>query len=64
MVTRLLLMVFIGLAAFSLCGCKPADPPPDLLKPQRDTLNQAKQVEGQLQQQAQDQAKAIEDGQK
>ncbi|MBS0308166.1 MAG: hypothetical protein JSS58_04265, partial [Proteobacteria bacterium] len=33
-------------------GCKPADPPPDLVKTQRDALDKAKAVEGQLQRSA------------
>ena len=47
--------------AAAVSGCKPAGPPPDLLKTQRDALNIAKAVEGQLQQQADDQRKAIDD---
>jgi hypothetical protein len=52
---------FIGL---SLAGCKPADAPPDLLKTQRAALEKAKALEGQMQQQAQERMKAIDDVQK
>ena len=57
-----LLNVAIALTiAAAISGCKPAGPPPDLLKSQRDALNKAKAVEGQLQQQADEQRKAIDD---
>lgn len=46
-----------------LVGCHRSEPAVDLLKTQRDTLSQAKAVEGQLQQ-AQDRLKAAEDAQK
>jgi hypothetical protein len=55
--------IAVALIGFGLIACKPADPPPDLLKGQRDALNQAKAVEGQLQQ-AQDRMKAAEESQK
>ena len=47
--------------ATAISGCRPVDPPPDLLKTQRDALTKAKAVEGQLQQQAGEQRKAIDD---
>lgn len=47
--------------ATAISGCKPAGPPPDLLKTQRDALTKAKAVEGKLQQQADEQRKAIDD---
>ena len=47
--------------ATAISGCSPAGPPPDVLKTQRDALNKAKAVEGQLQQQADEQRKAIDD---
>ena len=47
--------------ATAISGCKPAGPPPNLLETQRDALNKAKAVEGQLQQQADEQRKAIDD---
>lgn len=46
-----------------LAGCHRSEPPGDLVKTQRDALNQAKAVEGQLQQ-TQDRLKATEDAQK
>jgi hypothetical protein len=55
--------IAVAVIGFGLMGCKPADPPPDLLKVQRDVLDQAKTVEGQLQQ-AQDRMKAAEESQK
>src|SRR5438034_10487687 len=54
----------IVVIAISVCGCKPADPPPDLIKTQRAAMNKAKAVEGQLQKQADEQMKAAEEAQK
>lgn len=42
-------------------GCQPAEPPPDIVKSQRDALNKAKAVEGQLQQQAQEHRQAADE---
>lgn len=53
-----------GLAGLSVGGCKPAGPPPDLVKTQREALDKAKTVEGQLLQQAEERKKAEEEGQK
>ena len=63
---RTLVIVLLGATmaltiATAISGCRPAGPPPDLLKTQRDALNNAKAVEGQLQQQADEQRKAIDD---
>ena len=41
-------------------GCQPAESPPDIIKSQRDALNKAKAVEGQLQQ-AQEQRQAADE---
>lgn len=42
-----------------LAGCQPASgPPPDLVKTQREAMNKAKGVEGQLQQRAEEERKA------
>jgi hypothetical protein len=52
---------FVGLciSGLLLAGCQPAsDPPPDLVKTQREALNKAKAVEGQLQQRAEEARKA------
>ena len=58
-------VVMIGLLALVVSGCQPSsDPPPDILKTQRDALNQAKALEGQVRQQAQDRMKAAEEAQK
>ncbi|MFC5474414.1 hypothetical protein [Paraherbaspirillum soli] len=57
----------LGLAlalTFALAGCKPAGPPPDILKTQRQALDKAKAVDGQVQKQAQEQMKTIDDEQK
>lgn len=54
----------IALLGVAMSGCKPADPPPDLVKTQREALNKAKAIEGQLQKQADEQRKAIDDAQK
>jgi hypothetical protein len=43
------------------CGCQPSEPPPDLAKTQRDTLNKAKAVEGVLQQQSQERKQAADE---
>jgi len=45
-------------------GCRPAEPPPDLVRSQREALNKAKAVAGQLQQQAQEQKQAADDAEK
>ena len=51
--------VAIGVLSLPLAGCQPSELPPDLVKTQREALNKAKSVEGQLQQ-AQDKQKAAE----
>ena len=57
-------MMAIALLGAAISGCKPAGPPPDLIKTQREALDKAKAVEGQLQKQADEQKKAIDDAQK
>jgi hypothetical protein len=47
-----------------LAACKPAESPPDLVKTQRDALDKSKTVEGQLQQQADEQRRAVENAEK
>jgi hypothetical protein len=56
----------VALAAFAvlLGGCQPSDPPPDLVKTQREALNKAKAVEGLLQQQAQESKQAADEAAK
>ncbi len=54
----------VGLFGLALSGCKPVQSPPDLIKTQRETLDKARALEGQLQQQAQDRLKAAEDVQR
>jgi len=51
-------------ALFVLAACKPSDPPPDIIKTQRDALNKSKAVEGQLQQHVDEQNKALENAEK
>lgn len=51
------------LAVVSVSGCKPTEPPVDIIKTQRDALNKAKAVEGQLKQ-TQERTKAAEEEQK
>jgi hypothetical protein len=56
--------IMLGLLGLSLSACKPSDPPPDLLKTQRQALDKAKALGGQMQQQADDRIKAGEQDQK
>ncbi|KAF3996645.1 hypothetical protein [Glaciimonas immobilis] len=52
------------LASLTLVACKPAASPGDILKPQRDALEQTKALDGQMQQQYKERQKAIDDQQK
>lgn len=54
--------IFLGIII--LAACQPHEAPPDLIKAQREGLNKAKAVEGQLQQQAEEQRRAIDDAEK
>lgn len=45
----------------TLAGCKPEAPPSDLLETQTEALERAKAVDGQLQKQAEEQKKLIEE---
>lgn len=54
-------VVFFGIA---LAGCQPHGAPPDLVKTQREGLNEAKALEAQMQQQAEAQSRAIDEAQK
>jgi ABC-type uncharacterized transport system auxiliary subunit len=58
------LLAVIASMLVILAACKPAEPPPDLIKTQRDALDKSKSVEGQLQQQANEQRKAVESAEK
>ncbi|MBC7499631.1 MAG: hypothetical protein H7315_03915 [Herminiimonas sp.] len=42
--------MFAMAAAWMFAACTPAEPPPDIVKTQREALNRAKAVEGVLQQ--------------
>jgi hypothetical protein len=57
---------FIAVAsiAAACAACKPAGPPPDLMKTQREALDKAKDVNRQVLQQAEEQKKAVEDATK
>lgn len=58
-------LAFIIVPVFlALSTCKPQGPPPDVLKTQREALEKVKAVEGQLQQQAEEQKKVIDDAQR
>jgi hypothetical protein len=57
-------IVAVGLLGCGLAGCQPNDPPPDIVKTQRDALNKAKAVDDQVMKQAEEQKKAIDDAQK
>lgn len=49
---RRCLIVFLALAAVSGCDSKSSNPPPDLVKSQREAMDKAKGVEQTLQQSA------------
>jgi hypothetical protein len=60
------LIAFVLIAGLAACG-KPketAEPPPDLLKPWRPALNKAKNLEADLQKQAEEQRKKIDEATK
>lgn len=48
-------------SAILLAACSPKAPPPDLVKTQRQVLEQSKAVEGVLRKQSEDQGRAIDD---
>jgi hypothetical protein len=57
-------IIAAGLIALAAAGCKPVESPPDVLKSQRKALTNARAVEGQLLQQAEEQRKAADEAQK
>jgi hypothetical protein len=57
-------MMALGFLELAIIGCNPAEPPPDIIKSQRESLNKAKAVEGVLQKQAEDQRSAADDAEK
>ena len=57
-------IMLFTVAALVVLGCKPAGPPPDLIEGQRKVLNDAKALEGKMQQQAQERMKEPEEPQK
>ena len=56
--------VIFAIFAMLLVACKPSEPPPDLLKTQRDVMDKSKAVQGQLQQQAEEQKKVLDNAEK
>ncbi|HEX7643422.1 MAG TPA: hypothetical protein VF472_14545 [Burkholderiaceae bacterium] len=55
-------MAIVLLSAMGLSACKPSnDPPPDIIKTQRDALNKAKAVKDVTAQSAQEQQKAADE---
>jgi hypothetical protein len=58
---NLKMILSAGFLGIVLLGCKPDGSPPDLIKTQREGMNKAKALEGQMQQQAQEQMKAADD---
>ena len=44
----------------NLAACKPADPPPDIIKTQREALQKAKAVQGVQDKAVQEQAKSVQ----
>ncbi|WP_132257034.1 hypothetical protein [Paucimonas lemoignei] len=59
--TRKLAYITLGAIAVLIAGCKPADPPSNFAKTQHDALDKAKDVERQMQQQAQERKQAADD---
>ncbi len=60
---RCILTISIGIGLGAFAGCKP-NPPPDVLKTQRKTMDKAKAVEGVLLQADIDQRRKIDDASK
>jgi len=52
----------IAVTVFTLVGCKPSGPPPDIIKTQREALQKAKEV-GAVEQKAADEEKKAADEQ-
>jgi len=50
--------------AFGLTACKPAGPPPDIIKTQREALQKAKNVGAVEQKAAEEQQKAVDESTK
>jgi hypothetical protein len=53
-------LLFLTITTGFTGGCKP-NPPPHLLQSQRESLNRAKEVQGVLQKEANDQRKAVDE---
>jgi len=56
--------VVLAVVVLFVAACKPGEPPPDIIKTQREALQKSRAVEGQLQQQAEEQKKAAEEAAK
>lgn len=52
-----------GVIVLLLAACKP-EPPPDIIRPQREALDKAKALEGQMQKDADQQRRTIDDASK
>ncbi len=63
-ITNSILKIAGLFVAMILAGCQPHDAPPDLMKTQREGLDNAKALEAQLQQQAEARMKAADEAQK
>lgn len=53
-------LMLVAVCALALAACKP-NPPPDVLKTQRQAMEKARAVEGVLQNEADDRRRAIDD---
>lgn len=53
-------MLIVGATIAFAAACQPSEPPPDLVKTQREAMDKAKAVEGQLQQKVQEQMRATD----
>ena len=54
-------IVLTALIVVFLAGCKPAAPPENPLAAQREAMKKASGIEGQLQQQSEQRAKAVDE---
>lgn len=64
LITRVTTLVIVGMFCLAGTGCRPAEPPPDVLKNQRDALVKARALDGQMQQLAKERMEAVNEAQK
>lgn len=57
-------IIILVALAFGLAACKPAGPPPDIIKTQREALQKAKAVDAVQQKAVDEQNKAVEEATK